>query len=147
MLIHLMVLLILLSAAITDLRGRRIPDFFGFLLIVAGTANCIWHGYSLAAAFVHGAAILILFLVATLVGEHAMKKKGLGGCALGGGDIKLLAALAYTIGAYAVLIVSCAGFSLALLYKISRNIRAKGSVTAVPMAPFFFLGYILMLML
>ncbi|MGB0680502.1 MAG: A24 family peptidase [Polyangiales bacterium] len=91
---EMVVLLLTLVAAYTDLRGGVIPNWltvpaFG-LGLVATTLAALWHGSSLGWALLHTAAgVCACALVPFLMFRQD---------ALGGGDLKLLAAIGAWLG-------------------------------------------------
>lgn len=81
------VLLASLIAAITDIRTRRVPNALAGALFASGLALNALHGWQAAAADLAIVAIVIV------LGTFAFSMK-----LIGGGDVKLLAAAAGTLG-------------------------------------------------
>lgn len=109
------VLLISVAACVTDLRTRRIPNVITFSAAAAGLLFQIWNdgasGALLAGGgWLTGLAIFLPFFA-------------LGG--MGGGDVKLLAALGTWLGAYETLYLALysavAGGALALVVALGRG--------------------------
>lgn len=136
------VLTVLGIAAYTDLRSRLIPNACPVALLCIGTVSCLYQRIPLFLPLVHGGIILLLFLSIALFADASLRRKGIEGCGLGGGDVKLLAALAFTQGAGVALLVATLGLLVAVLYKAYKNIRNKGAVTGLPLAPFFLVGFV-----
>jgi len=88
---------LLFVAAVIDARQRRIPNWLSFGLLLAGLGRAIAWGssgaveHALLGVLVGGAIPLVLFAIS----------------ALGGGDVKLLAAVGAWIGPGPVLTVFC----------------------------------------
>ncbi|MEG0018371.1 MAG: prepilin peptidase [Hydrogenoanaerobacterium sp.] len=127
-------------ATITDLRSRYIPNLLPVLLTLFTFVHCMYKGVPLYIPLFNGAAALLFFLSLGLFGDYLLKRKGKDGCALGGGDIKLLSATACCIGfqsALVILLFSQLGLAAWLLL---QKIRGKRTATAVPLAPFMLVG-------
>ena len=155
-------LTILLTAAITDLRTRRIPNSLSYALIVLG---CLWRIAAVRqlqpietfvetlvrAAFTetsvaveHGLSLTISlsFVIAILC---VVRMLGQG--RFGGGDAKLLFGLALWSGPVQLWLNLALAVALALLWRGSESVvrRAGGncvpSVTGLPFAPFLCAGH------
>jgi len=116
-----LILLIVLSiSAITDIHGRRIPNYIIIAAAMAGTLTC---GITFIIRFT---SITLLFL---LIGGHR----------LGSGDKKLIALLFGFYGfSDTFLFILLIGFILfVLIYIPKRNFKTKH-----PLAPFILGGFI-----
>ena len=109
--------LLLLSAAVWDMRNREIPNLIPALLLLCGLI-----GFRPAAS----AAVLI-------------KRDGF---AIGGGDVKLMGACGFVLGVWPGLIQTVLSLSLAVLTGLVECRLQKQPLSAVrlPLAPFFCFG-------
>ena len=110
--------LLLLSAAVWDMRNREIPNLIPALLLLCGLI-----GFRPAAS---AAAVLI-------------KRDGF---AIGGGDVKLMGACGFVLGVWPGLIQTVLSLSLAVLTGLVECRLQKQPLSAVrlPLAPFFCFG-------
>ena len=114
---------ILLAVFFIDLAHKIIPDSLNVAILVLGLGSAWfrwhgWHGFLLA-----GSGILlglVLFLLTGLLGKWLFKKE-----ALGGGDVKLLAALGAIIGPVGVIEVVFMSAFIGLLTTIPLSIAGK----------------------
>ncbi len=118
-----LVLLAAALAAYTDLTRRRIPNGLVFALLVCGLAVHAMHGWrQLAIA-------LLIFLAVLFFGLPLFAAR-----ITGGGDVKLMAAAAATLGwpdaATFVLYTLVAGGVLGLSYSIARG-RLRSTLAGV----------------
>ena len=124
----------LLYATIYDLLTLTIPNALNALILTLGglqafLAGRFWEGLA-SGALIYVAINLIRHLFAHFAGREG----------LGGGDVKLLAAVAFGVGAqsFSFLLICAAG--LALLWVVVARIKGR-SVTRLPFAPFVGLGW------
>ena len=113
--------LLLLSAAVWDMRNREIPNLIPILLFLCGLI-----GFRPAASTAGLAAVLI-------------KRDGF---AIGGGDVKLMGACGFVLGVWPGLIQAVLSLSLAVLTGLVECRLQKQPLSAVrlPLAPFFCFG-------
>jgi leader peptidase (prepilin peptidase)/N-methyltransferase len=117
----------LLLAAVTDLRKRIIPDWTWIAILLIGVASAFLLSYPtlvqrIAGFLLPGLCLLLL----------AMKYGG-----VGGGDIKLTAAMGFCFGLNALAAILFFAMLPACVYaKVTRN-------KSVPLAVFLFLGFLL----
>lgn len=113
---------LLVAAAIHDLAARTIPNLLPVLLAAAGIGLRLGAGDLLAAL----AAAALVFLLAAFCWFRGW---------LGGGDVKLLGAVALVVPAAAIpsfiLTVALAGGLLALAYLLARALLPASGVPAV----------------
>ena len=104
--------LLLLSAAVWDMRNREIPNLIPALLLLCGP-----------------------FLLAAVL----IKRDGF---AIGGGDVKLMGACGFVLGVWPGLIQAVLSLSLAVLTGLVECRLQKQPLSAVrlPLAPFFCFG-------
>lgn len=113
------------AAAWQDVRSRLISNRYSLCVFVCGIAGVVFGRMSFLAALLGGLAIGgLLFLGAMATGG------------IGGGDIKLAAAVGTITGT----ISGLAMLSLALLMLLLYGRLSKA--TSLPFAPFLFLAYI-----
>ena len=113
--------LLLLSAAVWDMRNREIPNLIPALLFLCG----------LIGLFLVGGPFL---LAAVLIKRD--------GFAIGGGDVKLMGACGFVLGVWPGLIQAVLSLSLAVLTGLVECRLQKQPLSAVrlPLAPFFCFG-------
>ena len=121
--------LLLLSAAVWDMRNREIPNLIPALLLLCGLI-----GFRPAAS---AAGLLLVgpFLLAAVL----IKRDGF---AIGGGDVKLMGACGFVLGAWPGLIQAVLSLLLAVLTGLVECRLQKQPLSAVrlPLAPFFCFG-------
>ena len=122
--------LLLLSAAVWDMRNREIPNLIPILLFLCGLI-----GFRPAAST---AGLLLVggpFLLAAVL----IKRDGF---AIGGGDVKLMGACGFVLGVWPGLIQAVLSLSLAVLTGLVECRLQKQPLSAVrlPLAPFFCFG-------
>ena len=107
--------LLLLSAALWDMRNRKIPNLIPALLLLCG--------------------LIGPFLLAAVL----IKRDGF---AIGGGDVKLMGACGFFLGVWPGLIQAVLSLSLAVLVGLVECRLQKQPLSAVrlPLAPFFCFG-------
>lgn len=122
--------LLLLSAAVWDMRNREIPNLIPVLLLLCGLI-----GFRPAAS----AAGLFLIGGPFLLAAVLIKRDGF---AIGGGDVKLMGACGFVLGVWPGLIQAVLSLSLVVLVGLVVCHVQKQPLSAVrlPLAPFFCLG-------
>lgn len=129
---HIPVIMILSYLSYTDLKKREVPDFAVLALFIYSLFTCTSFKESILMAVL----VFILLLIPSLITE--------GG--IGGGDIKLLTALAFFMGkdfsilAFPMFILLAAS----LIYGL---IKGKGLNYSVPLVPYIFASYLFYLLL
>ena len=116
------------AASVEDLRRRQVPNWLtvaGLTGGLAGAACAGWHALGLAAA---GAAVGFLVML-------PLHRLG----ALGGGDVKLMAAFGSLLGAPAILTAAVFGAIFGGLCAAGARI-CNPRVRAIPYAPAIVLG-------
>ena len=127
--------LLLIVAAIYDLRKREIPDAISFFIVSIGfiSINIL---EALVGLFMTGIPYL---LAAILI------KKDIG-FSMGGGDIKLMGACGFVLGAPLGTLQSIISLLLALVVGMcvkASNSNSNWNQISLPLAPFFCVGGIL----
>lgn len=119
--------LLLLSAAVWDMRSREIPNLLPALLMLCGLIG--FHpAASAAGLFLVGGPFL---LAAVLIKRD--------GFAIGGGDVKLMGACGFVLGVWPGLIQTVLSLSLVVVVGLVECCLQKQPLSAVrlPLAPFF----------
>jgi leader peptidase (prepilin peptidase)/N-methyltransferase len=123
---------LLILAAVWDIRKREIPDTISLLLMITGLlAIDPWNAFS--GLVMTG---LPYFLTAILIHRD--------NCfSIGGGDIKLMAACGFVLGAHLGAMQSVISLVLAVIaglcIRLSSESKKLNSIT-LPLAPFFCVG-------
>ena len=122
--------LLLLSAAVWDMRSREIPNLIPALLLLCGLIG-FRPAASAAGLFLVGGPFL---LTAVLIKRD--------GFAIGGGDVKLMGACGFVLGVWPGLIQTVLSLSLAVLAGLVECCLQKRplSMVRLPLAPFFCFG-------
>lgn len=122
--------LLLLIAALWDLKKREIPDAVPALILACGLLSCR-PGAAALGLITTG---LPYFLAAVLSSRE--------GLAIGGGDIKLMAACGFVLGVGGGLLQSILSLLLIVLAGTGTAVRRKCKLNNVkmPLAPFFCAG-------
>lgn len=122
--------LLLLSAAVWDMRSREIPNLIPILLLLCGLI-----GFRPAAS----AAGLFLVGGPFLLAAVLIKRDGF---TIGGGDVKLMGACGFVLGVWPGLIQTVLSLSLAVLAGLveCRLQKRPLSMVRLPLAPFFCFG-------
>lgn len=110
--------LLLLIASYTDLKKREIPDGVSIAIGVLSLLN--FHIFGILAA--------LPFLIAAMIEPEKM----------GGGDIKLTAAVGLYLGFFQTMLGVVFGLSLSLIFYVLSGRKNK----AMPLAPFLSIGFI-----
>lgn len=133
----------LAAAAVVDVRTRTVPRAFvgavvavqcAFLVSTCGNLPSFFR--STADPLVSGAAVLLVLSGAGLI--LALRAAGTADAGIGGGDVKLLSALGFSMGFNGVLICLFAACLAALAYCL---LRGRGAGEAFPFVPFIALGF------
>ncbi|MEG0853601.1 MAG: A24 family peptidase [Angelakisella sp.] len=127
-------------AAYVDCRTHTIPHSIPVLLLTLGAVNCYPNLRTLLEVLSDGLIVLAGLLVVSIITE------AMGHGSMGGGDIKLLVALATLIGLVPLGIVVVSANILSLVYllvskAVRRSIWAMVCKRPLPMAPFYFIAY------
>ena len=127
--------LLLIVAAICDLRKREIPDAIPFFIVLIGfiSINIL---EALVGLFMTGIPYL---LAAILIKKDV-------GLSIGGGDIKLMGACGFVLGAPFGTLQSIISLLLSLvvgMYVKASNSNSNWNQISLPLAPFFCVGGIL----
>ena len=122
--------LLLLSAAVWDMRSREIPNLIPALLLLCGLIG-FRPAASAAGLFLVGGPFL---LTAVLIKRD--------GFAIGGGDVKLMGACGFVLGVWPGLIQTVLSLALAVLAGLVECCLQKRplSMVRLPLAPFFCFG-------
>jgi leader peptidase (prepilin peptidase)/N-methyltransferase len=132
------------AAAIYDCKLKKIPNGIPAGLLAAGISVLAFetvraHTYG----FVLSGALGGLFMIALLYAASKITKGG-----IGYGDIKLLGAMGFCIGIYAVLSVLLLSLSLCSLFLLVLVLMKKKKLSGdMPFAPFIYAGYVIALAL
>ncbi len=114
-LIYAPLLGMLLAAAVSDVRQRRIPNWLSLMVVVSGLLRPCVPGDSSTfshAALGMGVGFAVAFILFALRG-------------LGGGDVKLLAGIGAWLGGYGVLVVLFISLLLGMVLAIVEGIRRR----------------------
>ena len=124
---------LLLAASYTDIKRREIPDTVCVLLVLTGFLKLSFQNLL-------GILIVLPFLIAAMLIEKS----------IGGGDIKLTAAVGFVLGFWKGIYGLIIGLTLLILFyimlRISSIIRKKqvAKNLSMPLAPFLGIGFIVM---
>lgn len=125
----------LLAMAVTDLRGRYIPDDATVVFALVALAFRLTLGPPVAAHLLNG-------LIGALAGgillglPHLLRKDE-----VGLGDVKLVAAVGLMVGFPSVIYLLMRALLFMALFSVIQLLRKKAALkTQVPLAPFLFLG-------
>ena len=129
-------LLLLISffiASLSDLRTRTIPDLTHILTAAAGLLYMGTGGISFADGLT-GLLVMAVVVAVLILTKNPM----------GGGDYKMMLALAFTFGLYDALPAFTLAFALASLWAATGKAakKLKGSDT-IPLAPFLSFAFLL----
>jgi leader peptidase (prepilin peptidase)/N-methyltransferase len=134
------------AVALADLHEHKISNWFPLAMVIARVVIFIPELFlrrddllRISLSSVIGAAVCFLILYVMSVVTH-------GGFGLG--DVKLLAALAFLCGAYAVCSTMLYSLILCVLISVFLLIsRKKGMKDTIPFGPFIMIGYMCTLLL
>ncbi len=124
---------LLLAASYTDIKRREIPDTICVLLVLTGILKFSYLNLL-------GIFVALPFLIAAMFKEKS----------IGGGDIKLTAAVGFVLGFWKEIYGSIIGLTLLILFyimvRILSIIRKKqvAKNLSMPLAPFLGIGFIIM---
>jgi leader peptidase (prepilin peptidase)/N-methyltransferase len=135
---------VLIPTIFIDIDERMIPDRFSIGLLIFGFVfsffdpGMTWHGSAIGIVVGGG----LLFIVAE--GYHLMTGRE----GMGGGDIKLIAAIGAFMGWYPVLMVIFISSMLGSIYGIfAMIVLKKGRLTEIPFGPFISIAALLYFLL
>lgn len=124
---------LLLAASYTDIKRREIPDTICLLLVLTGFLKFSFQNLL-------GIFVALPFLIAAMLKENS----------IGGGDIKLTAAVGLVLGfwkgIYGLIIGLILLIALYVILRISSIIRKKqvAKNLSMPLAPFLGIGFLIM---
>ena len=124
---------LLLVASYTDIKRREIPDTVCVLLVLTGFLKFSYTNLL-------GIFVALPFLIAAMFKEKS----------IGGGDIKLTAAVVFVLGFWKGIYGLIIGLTLLILFyimlRISSIIRKKqvAKNLSMPLAPFLGIGFLIM---
>jgi leader peptidase (prepilin peptidase)/N-methyltransferase len=121
----------LITAAVWDMRKKIIPDLIPLLILLVGLI-CIKPIDAFLGLFLTG----LPYLLAAVCLKHR------DGLAVGGGDIKLMAACGFTLGIWGGILQSVLSLTLAILAGAVTAIVGHKSLKQIkiPLAPYFCAG-------
>ncbi|SDW87602.1 leader peptidase (prepilin peptidase) / N-methyltransferase [Marininema mesophilum] len=133
---------ILLFATWTDLRERLIYDRFVLSLLGWGFLVHFYEQFSIGSTawMEYGLSAIGVFLGLAVIAILT------GGRSIGGGDIKLFAAIAFTLGFEAFLCIFFVSHLLGAFYAVYAKIKYRHEVDRkweMPFAPFILLGLLI----
>ncbi len=119
-------ILLLLQAAITDIKTRTIPDYIPIMIILIGVIGMEPMSSLLGLLFVP-----LPYFIMALIRENSM----------GGGDIKLMGACSFYLGLRAGYLGSIIGLLLAIVIHSSYGAIINKSIDkSIPLAPYLGTG-------
>ena len=122
-------IMLLIYAAIIDLKTRTIPDHIPVLIMLVGLID-----------MEPLSAVLGLMLVPLPYFIIALLKEN----SIGGGDIKLMAACGFYLGLQAGYLASIVGLMLAIIIHFAYSvIRSKKMTRSIPLGPYLGAGCII----
>lgn len=134
---------VLTTASIIDIRTRTIPNWIP-LILCSIAAYMIVTGYVSPYTLCAGVLIFLLTCALKILVERLFQLEG---SSLGGGDIKLLSALALCIGFEPILIVMLIASMLTIVRALlARVLKREDSLLkqTVPWAPYISVAFILL---
>jgi len=124
---YIPVAVLLFYLSYLDLKKREVPDFAVLALFIYSLFTCS----NFKESFLTAAAVFILLLIPSIIFEGS----------IGGGDIKLLTALAFFMGKnFSMLALPM--FILLVATLIYGLIKRKGLKYSVPLVPYVFVSYL-----
>lgn len=124
----ILMFMVLVYGAYSDIRTHEIPDTVPLVILLAGFIE-FSPLFSIAGLLVTG----LPFLLAALWGGNAM----------GGGDIKLMAACGFALGPWGGILQTILGLTFALLFTLIRGLVKGNKIDRneqIPLAPFLGAG-------
>ena len=112
-----------------DIKTREIPNWISAAILITAAFNFDWKN-------LWGIIVAVIFFSVALATEK-----------IGGGDVKLIAALSVVCGlwgSFALLLV--AQIAMLIFYGVSvilQKLRGKTADKALPFVPFIFIGYLI----
>lgn len=113
-----------LIASLQDIKNREVSDWLHIAIIAIGIFNFSMEG--LMACII----AFSLFILPNIINENA----------IGGADIKFMAASGLVLGVKNILIASGIGITIAVIFILINNIIKKDKLNAVPLIPYLFSG-------
>lgn len=130
--VYIPVAVLLFYLSYLDLKKREVPDFAVLALFIYSLFTCS----NFKESFLTAAAVFIFLLIPSLIAEGSV----------GGGDIKLLTALAIFMGKdFSMLAFPL--FILLVVTLIYGLIKRKGLKYSIPLVPYIFVSYLFYLFL
>ena len=124
---YITVAVLLFYLSYLDLKKREVPDFAVLALFIYSLFTC----NNLKESFLMAVTVFLLLLIPSLIAEGSV----------GGGDIKLLTALAFFMGKdFSMLAFPM--FILLVSTLIYGLIKGKGLKYSVPLVPYVFVSYL-----
>ena len=117
----------MICAAITDARKRIIPDWTWIVILLIGGISALFCGATTIPLFERVAGLVLTLLILLIT---AIKTDG-----IGGGDIKLIAAMAFCFGLINVTVILLFSTVLACIYSFVSKQKS------VPLAVFLCAGF------
>lgn len=134
-----------LAAAVIDLKLRIIPNLIPIILI--GTKMLIF-AYELLFEAAKFTGLLMPVMGCLLCGLFLLLGNKLSKNGIGGGDIKLLVAMGFLLGLYAVFTTLVIALIVCSLFAVTVMLGKKMTIKqSVPFGPFIYAGYTLMCLL
>ena len=122
------IVILLGIGSIMDIKTREIPNWISAAVLITAAFNFDWKN-------LWGIIVAVIFFSMALATEK-----------IGGGDVKLIAALSIVCGlwgSFALLLV--AQIAMLIFYGVSvilQKLRGKTADKALPFVPFIFIGYL-----
>ncbi|MBL8026946.1 MAG: prepilin peptidase [Fibrobacteres bacterium] len=131
-------LVLLIPLIVIDIRKRLLPDYLTMPILAINLIASMLVGFSEFKESLLGALVGGGFFAATAIaGSVILKKEG-----MGGGDIKLMAALGAALGPLYVLpAIFCASLSALIFVLVRYPIRRKFIGETFPFGPFIAVGF------
>lgn len=124
---------LLLAASYTDIKRREIPDTICLLLVLTGFLKFSYQNLL-------GILVALPFLIAAMLKEKS----------IGGGDIKLTAAVGFILGFWKGIYGLIIGLTILILFYIVLRIlsiikrKQVAKDLSMPLAPFLGIGFLIM---
>lgn len=114
-----------LIASLQDIRKREVSDLVHISIVIIGLLSGLSINRVIACIIAFS-----LFILPNLINEDA----------IGGADIKFMAASGLILGSRNILIASGIGVSIAMLFIIFNRVIKKDRQLSVPLIPYLFTG-------